>query len=155
MADDSKLKKGQTKGFDPAVKSILERIKTFSQHDRTEFATLLLKVHETDDQEEYESLVRALEEIWEQKPIVAEAFSLDEQPMSEGLKKWTTHVARRIKELREQAGMSIDALAKAADLPAEYVGLVEEAQESASNLALSKIANALHVEIGVIDPIAD
>ena len=149
------LNKPQTKGFDPAVKTILERIKTFSADDRKEFVAMLLKVHETDDPEEHESLVRAIEEIWEQKPIVVESFPVDDQPMSEGLKKWTAHVGGRIKELREKAGMSINALAKAADLPPEYVGQVEEAQESASNMALSKIANALHVDLGAIDPIAD
>jgi DNA-binding XRE family transcriptional regulator len=149
------LNKGQTKGFDPAVKNIVDHIKAFPPNDRTEFLELLLKVQETDDQEEHESLVRALEEIWEQKPIVADSFPLDEQPMSEGLKKWTAHVAGKIKALREKAGMTIDALAKAADLPPEYVGLVEEARESASNLALSKIANALHVDVGVIDPISN
>jgi DNA-binding XRE family transcriptional regulator len=149
------LNKGQTKGIDPAVKNMIDRIKTFSPDDRKEFVELLLLVQETSDQEEYESLVRALDEIWEQKPIAVDSFPLEDQPMTEGLKKWTTHVAGRIKELREKAGMSIEALAKSADLPPEYVLLIEEAQESASNFALSKIANALHVDVGVIDPITD
>ena len=147
--------KGRTKGIDPAVKNIIDRLKSFSLDDRKEFLALLLQVQETDDQEEYESLVRAIEEIWEQKPIVAEPFPADEQPMSEGLKKWTMHAAGRVKELREKAGMSVAALAEAAGLPPEYVGLVKQAQESASNFALAKIADALHVEVGVIDPIAD
>jgi hypothetical protein len=51
--------------------------------------------------------------------------------------------------------MSIAALAEAADLPLDYVGLIEGAQESASNLALSKIASALNVAVGAIDPIAE
>jgi hypothetical protein len=38
-------------------------------------------------------------------------------PISEGLKKWIAHVADSIRELREKAGMSTEALAKAADLP--------------------------------------
>jgi DNA-binding XRE family transcriptional regulator len=138
-----------------AVKNMVDRIKTFSREDRMDFLSLLLQVQETGDPEEHESLVRAIEEIWEQRPIVAESFPLDEQPMSEGLTKWTSHVANRIKELREEAGISIAALAEAADVPPEYVGLIEQAQESASNLALSKIAAALRVDVGEIDPIAD
>jgi hypothetical protein len=51
--------------------------------------------------------------------------------------------------------MSAEALAEAADLPPAYVGLIEQAGESARNLALSKIAAALHVDVGAIDPIAD
>jgi hypothetical protein len=35
------------------------------------------------------------------------------------------------------------------------VGLIEQARESASNLARAKIAGALHVDVGAIDPIAD
>jgi hypothetical protein len=149
------LNKGQTKGIDPAVRSVIDRLKTFSPEDRSEFLELLLQVQEMDDPEEYESLVRAIEEIWEQAPVVAEPFSADTQPVSERLKKWTTHVAVRIRELREKAEMSVAALAEAADLPPDYVSLIEEAQESASNLALSKIASALHVDVGAIDPIAD
>jgi hypothetical protein len=51
--------------------------------------------------------------------------------------------------------MSVEALAEAADLPPAYLGLIEHAQESASNLALPKIAGALHVDVNAIDPIAD
>ncbi len=149
------LNKGQTKGIDPVLKNMIDRIKTVSPDDRKEFITLLLLLQETEDQEEHESLARAIEEIGEQKPVVIKPFPLSNQPMSEGLKKWTTHVAERVKDLRVKAGMSLAALAEAADLPPDYVGLIEEAQESASNLALSKIANALHVDISVIDPIAD
>lgn len=149
------LNESTTKGTVPSVKNMLDRVKTFSAEDRKEFLELFALAQEADDQEEYESLLRAMEEILEQKPIIVDPFPLDEQPMGEGLKKWATHVASKVKELREKAGMSIEALATAADLPPEYVEQIEGVQESASNIALSKIAKALHVDVGVIDPIAD
>jgi len=41
--------------------------------------------------------------------------------------------------------MSVEALAEGADLPPAYVGLIEQAQESASNLSLDRSAIGLTI----------
>jgi len=145
----------QKQVMDPAVKALIERIKEFSPEDLKDWFDLVQQLHETDDQEEYESLIRAIEEIWEQKPVTVSSFPLTVQPLSPGLKKWAEHVGCKIRELRKNARMKQADLAKAAGLTQSEISRLENAENIATHLTLAKIARALSVDVGVIDPGAD
>lgn len=56
-------------------------------------------------------------------------------------------VGKRIKEIREKAGMSQKDLAYSADLDRSYIASVESGQRNISIVNLEKIANSLSVSL--------
>ncbi len=141
--------------IDPAVRALARRIKQLSSADFAELLDLVQNLRQADDPEEYDSWVRAIEEhLGERKPG-ANPFPLDDEPMPPGLKKWADHVGRRIRELRKSAGMKREDLAAAAGLTESHISRLENAEHSATHMTLTKIAKALGVEVGEIDPSTD
>ena len=140
---------------DTAVRDLARSIKQLSPADFDELLGLVRRLREADDQEEYDSWVRAIEELLGPRTAVAEPFPLTEGPMTPGLKAWSEHVGRRIRELRKDAGMKQADLASAAGLTQSHVSRLENAEHSATHLTLTKIAEALGVEVGEIDPCTD
>jgi len=56
-------------------------------------------------------------------------------------------IGRRIKELREAAGISQKELAYTADLDRSYIASVENGQRNVSIINIEKIANALKISL--------
>jgi DNA-binding XRE family transcriptional regulator len=144
---------------DPMVKTLaktlIETLRRLSAADLEELTDLLQCLRNTDDQEEYESVMRAIEEILEQEPLTVSSFPLTEQTISPGLKSWTEHVGRKIRELRTKAKMKQADLAEAAGLTQTDVRRLEKAEKVVTHLTLAKIARALSVDVGDIDPCAE
>ena len=59
----------------------------------------------------------------------------------------TARVAKNIRLLREQKGLSQEKLAFLADLHRVYVGQIERGEKSPSLLTLQKIAGAMGIEV--------
>jgi DNA-binding XRE family transcriptional regulator len=140
---------------DPTVRALAAIAKRLSPADFDEFIELVRNLRRADDQEEYDSWIRAIEELLEQGPAVAEPFPMADGPMSPGLKRWAEHVGRKIRELRKGAGMKQADLAAATGLTQSHISRLENAEHSATHLTLTKIAKALGVAVGKIDPCAD
>jgi DNA-binding XRE family transcriptional regulator len=150
-------------GFPEAVKSailalsiLIDRIGTLPKADRDDLFELLQEWRKASDHEEQASIRRAMEEILAQIPVKTRPFDLPaEKPLTRGLKAWAEHVGRRIRELREQKGFTQVELARAAGIPQSHLSRLENAEHSATNLTLEKIAGALGVPVGTIDPCTD
>jgi DNA-binding XRE family transcriptional regulator len=140
---------------DPAVKTLGSIARRLSSADFDEFIELVRRLRKADDQEEYDSWLRAIGELLEQQPVGAEPFPLADEPMPPGLKRWAEHVGRSIRKLRKRAGMTQTDLARAAGLTQSHVSRLENAEHSGTHLTLTKIAKALGVEVGEIDPCTD
>ncbi|SRR5579885_2987294 len=140
---------------DPAVRALAQSIKRLSPADFDELLDLVRRLHEADDQEEYDSWIRAIEELLEVQPTGTEPFLLKDEPMPSGLKKWAEHVGGKIRELRREAGLTQVDLARAAGLTQSHVSRLENAEHSATHLTLTKIAGALGVDVGQLDPCID
>lgn len=152
LTEDQSIQKRLT---DPMMKTMVETLRRLSRADLEELTYLLQCLHNTDNQEEYESLVLAIEEILEQKPLTVSSFPLTEQTISPGLKRWTEHVGRKIRELRTKAKMTQADLAQAAGLTQSDVSRLEKTEKIVTHLTLEKIARALTVDVGDIDPCAE
>ena len=72
--------------------------------------------------------------------------------MPPGLKGWVEHVGGKIRELRTGAGMTQADLARAAGISPDDIRRLEDLEHPASHLALTRIARALGVDVGEIDP---
>lgn len=141
--------------IDPAVRTLAAIAKRLSPADFEEFIELVRRLRQADDQEECDSWVRAIEELLGPQPVGAEPFPLTDEPMTPGLEGWAKHVGRRIRQLRTGIGLMQVDLAEAAGLTQSHISRLENAEHSATHLTLTKIAKALGVEVGEIDPCAD
>jgi DNA-binding XRE family transcriptional regulator len=139
-----------------ALSILIERIGSLPKPDRDELFELLQEWRQADDPEEQRSVRRAMEEILAQIPIRTKPLSSAAgEPMSRRLKAWAEHVGRRIRELREKAGLNQAELAEKAGLTQPHISRLENAEYSATNLTLEKIAKALGVRVGDLDPCVD
>jgi DNA-binding XRE family transcriptional regulator len=137
-----------------ALSILIDRIGSLPKADRDDLFELLQEWRKTGEPEEKDSLQRAMEEILAQVPVSVRSLP----PPGEAtgvLKSWAEHVGAKIRQLRAEAGMTQDQLAETAGLPQSHISRIENAQHSATHLTLEKIAKALGVEVGKIDPCAD
>jgi DNA-binding XRE family transcriptional regulator len=137
---------------DPPVRAFARSVKRLSQADFDEWLDLVRHLHRADDQEEYDSWIRAIEELLAPRPTGTEPFPLEDEPMPPGLKRWVEHVGGKIRELRTGAGMTQADLALAAGISPDYIRRLEDLEHPASHLALTRIARALGLNVGEIDP---
>ncbi len=149
MTEERSSQRGPT---DPAVKTFAAIARRLSPGDFDEFIELVRHLRQAEDPEEYDSWVRALEELMEQHPARADSFPLADEPMPFGLKRWAEYVGLRIRRLRKAAGMKQANLAAAAGLTQSHIGRLENAEHGATHLTLTKIAKALGVDVGELDP---
>lgn len=139
-----------------ALSILIDRIGSLPQADRDELFELLQAWRKASDPEEQQSIRRAMEEVLAQIPVSVKSMELPrEKALSRGLSGWAEHVGKRIKELREKAGLTQVQLAEKAGLPQSHVSRLENAEHSATNMTLEKISRALGVSVGEIDPCAD
>ncbi len=139
-----------------ALTILIDRIGTLPKADRDDLFELLQEWRKTDDPEEQRSIRRAMEEIFAQLPITTKPLPLDsDESLARGLKAWKGHVGQKIRELRKEAGLTQTQLADQAGLPQSHVSRLENAEHSPTNMTLQKIARALDVPIGEIDPCGD
>lgn len=139
-----------------AVGIVFERAASLPKADRDDLFELFQCLSTAEGPEEVRDIKRTMLEILTQSPPAAEPMTpADDEPMTRGLKKWTEHVGKTIRELREQAGMTQTQLAEEAGLTQSHVSRLEKAEHSATHLTLQKIARALGVDVGKLDPCVD
>jgi DNA-binding XRE family transcriptional regulator len=138
-----------------AVAIVMERIKSLPQEDRDDLFELAMEIPKAETDEECESLLTAMLEILEQEPLrLIEVDPAETFRPGKGLQKWIDWVSKRIRALREQAGLTQAELAERTGLPQSHISRLENAQHSPSRKTLEKIAAGLRVELKEIDPSA-
>ena len=139
-----------------ALSVLIDRIGTLPKVDRDELFELLQEWRKADTPEDQDSIHRAMEEILAQVPITVKPMTLSPRPaMTRGLHEWAKHVGKSIRTLREGQGLTQTQLAERAGLPQSHISRLENAEHSPTHLTLEKIAKALGVEVGTIDPCLD
>ncbi len=139
-----------------AMSVLIDRIGSLPKADRDDLFDLLQAWRRAGDPEEQRSIRRAMEEILAQIPVTVKPMPMhSDKPLSRGRKRWAEHVGRKIKALREQGGLSQVQLGEKADLPQSHISRLENAEYSPTHLTLEKIARALDVSVGDIDPCVD
>ncbi|MGL4462287.1 MAG: helix-turn-helix domain-containing protein [Planctomycetia bacterium] len=140
-----------------ALSVVMERIRSLPKADRDDLYELVGAIREETDDETRRGIQRAMEEILAQIPIRTKPmpFPTADKALSRGLDAWAKHVGQTIRQLRERAGLSQTELAEKAGLTQSHVSRIENAAHSATHLTLEKVAKALHVDVGVVDPCVD
>lgn len=128
---------------------VIEQVHSLPKPDRDEFVTLMQLLRDASDQEERHSLQVAMEEILAQTPIKAETIDLSAAPPASAFAR---HVGKTLKRLREKSGLTQQQLAEKSGLLQSHVSRIERGEYSPTNKTLTKLAAALGVPIGVLDP---
>ncbi len=137
-----------------AIGIVMERIQKLPQEDRNDLYELLKELVTAQTCDERESIGVTMLEILDQRPVQVQPMNLAEDPPGPGLQKWIDYVSGRIRTLRRAANLTQDELAEKAGLPQSHISRLESAKHSPSRATLEKIAAALGVPLGELDPSA-
>ncbi len=137
-----------------ALSVLCERIDALSTEDRQAVVESLAEWNKETDAEEKRQIFATIEEIVAQRPVTWHQMPVppDASPMTPVLHDWAKTVGRRIREFREAAGWNQSQLAEKAGLTQSHISRLENAEHSATNFTLEKIAKALGVPIARLDP---
>ncbi len=136
-----------------ALSVLLDRIDSLPKADRDDLFELVQELRRAEDQEEKVEIYRAMEEILAQRPLTVRALSFtDAIPLSRGLKAWAERVGKKIRDAREFAHLTQTQLAEKSGLPQSHISRLENAEHSATNMTLEKIAKALGIQVSDLDP---
>jgi DNA-binding XRE family transcriptional regulator len=137
-----------------ALSILIERIGALPEADRDDLFELLQEWRAVESEEDRRSIHLAMEEILAQAPITVQPLP-DAPAKSPKQQPWCEHVGRRIRELRTAAGLSQQELAEKARLTQSHISRIENAEHRPNHFTISKIAEALGVEVGNIDPVVN
>jgi len=139
-----------------AVSILAPRFRRLAQPDRDAIAELIQHWCTTDDREEQDSAIRAIEELLAQVPVsVRPLLEGEAKPLSGKRRSWAEHVGRTIRAMREQAGLSQAELGEHSGLTQSHISRLENAEHSPTHLTLTKIAGALGIDVKMLDPDVD
>jgi DNA-binding XRE family transcriptional regulator len=137
-----------------ALGIIVERIQSLPADDKDDLYKLMLELPKASCAEELESVVVTMREILDQAPVTVRPVEMNDEAPGAGLQKWLDFVSERIRTLRKSAGLTQEELAAKSGLPQSHISRLEAAKHSPTRMTLEKIAQALGVEIGQLDPSA-
>jgi DNA-binding XRE family transcriptional regulator len=139
-----------------ALSVLANRISGLPPRDRDDLFSLFQAWRDTKDPEELQGIRAAMEEILAQAPISVRPLALEEaRKVPERNRAWAKHVGSKIRDMRERMGLNQSELAEKARLTQSHVSRLENAEHTATSFTLRKIADALGVSVGEIDPCAD
>ncbi|MFO0799200.1 MAG: helix-turn-helix transcriptional regulator [Gemmataceae bacterium] len=139
-----------------ALSVITSRINKLGPGDRDDLFALMIEWQRSSDKDERVSVKTAMLEILTQGQVTAKPLPLTgEHPIPVKAESWARHVGMTIRKLRDQAGLTQEQLAQRAGLPQSHISRIETATYTATHKTLEKIAAALGVKVGDLDPTVD
>ncbi|MEI7688101.1 MAG: helix-turn-helix transcriptional regulator [Planctomycetota bacterium] len=135
-----------------ALSVIINRINSLPRSDRDDLFELVKELQTAQAGEETYAIVQSMEEILAQTPVSAVTMKDDGAKLSKKSKLWAKHVGAAIRKAREGLDWSQSKLAEEAGLPQGHLSRIENADLTVTHLTLKKIAKALSIEVGQLDP---
>ena len=124
-----------------ALGIVNNRIRSLSPADRNDLFELMTARFNTNDHDEQESIRRAMIEILTQGKVQTKSLQLTaDNPLSENAKKWAAHVGKKIKQLRDAAGLTQAQLSELSGLPQSHISRLERAEYTPTHITLLKLA---------------
>lgn len=77
---------------------------------------------------------------------------MEDEEVPPGLQRWMDYVGKKIRNRREEAGLTQGQLAEKSGLPQSHISRLENSVHSPSRSTLEKIANALQISVAEFDP---
>ncbi|MBN2209998.1 MAG: helix-turn-helix transcriptional regulator [Sedimentisphaerales bacterium] len=137
-----------------AVAFLLKRFEKLSKESYDDLMSLGLNATKCQTEEEYLEIMETMREILFPDELIGKihkgrAGSIHQ---TDNLKKRSDWIGKQIKEKRMKKGWTQDDLAKKCELPQPHISRLEAGVHSPSNKTLKKIAKALGISVGDLDP---
>ncbi|HEX5443709.1 MAG TPA: helix-turn-helix transcriptional regulator [Pirellulales bacterium] len=133
-----------------AIAVLVERIRSLPPDDKEDLFELSKILFNAESDEEEAAAVRAVREILDQPKGNVVAFTADDEPI--GTESWLDFVSARLREAREQAGLTQAELAQRTKLPQSHISRLENGVHSPSSATIEKIAAATGKPPSFFDP---
>jgi ribosome-binding protein aMBF1 (putative translation factor) len=136
-----------------AVGIVFDRVSRLSPEDKADLFELAKALHTAKTREDWVSAQNAMLEILDHSKVAAIPLPMHrEAARSEGLKKWVNHVGTKVRELRKAQGLTQERLAELSALPQSHISKLENGEHSPSHKTVDRLAEALGVDAGKLDP---
>ena len=138
-----------------ALGIVVQRINVLPADDRQELYELLKEIPNAKDREELDSIVVAMREVLDQRPVrLVPGDQNENMEPRPGLQKWIDYVSAKIRTRRKEADLTQEELAKRSGLPQSHISRLEAGKHSPSRVTLEKLAEALGAKLSEFDPSA-
>jgi DNA-binding XRE family transcriptional regulator len=138
-----------------ALAIIADRIRGLPTEDRVELYALMKELLGAATCEDSNAAMVAIREVLDQSTVRLSRMDQGEKSLpGDGLQKWIDYASKKIRELRDRAGMTQDELAAKSGLPQSHISRLESGKHSPSRVTLEKIAAALGLSVSEFDPSA-
>ena len=137
-----------------AIAATINRICELPLEDRNDFYELTRLLADVETQEDVESIRKAMLEILDQRDGRIEPLAPDSDQSGAENQNWREFSGQRVKEAREAAGLTQAELADRSGIPQSHISRIENAVHSPSRKTLERIAEALGIELKILDPSA-
>lgn len=135
-----------------AVSIVMDRIKGLSREDRDDLFLLVKELASATTDEDRLGICDTMVEILDGRSVSVERADLSEpgsQP--EKLQRWTDWVGKRIRDARNETGLTQEQLAERSGLPQSHISRIENAKHSPARATIEKIAAALNKPVSFFD----
>ncbi len=133
-----------------AFSILMDRIGSLSKADRSDLFELLTEWGKETDADERANVQDAMLEIIASEPVTA--MPLDLGNSASPPTEFAKFFGRKVKQLREKAGLSQKQLAETIGIPQSYVSRIENGEHAPTFKTRTKFAEALGVDTRDLDP---
>lgn len=135
------------------ISFLMHRISNLSKDALADLVSLGPELASCSSEQEYREIAETMREILFADEQIG---AVREGPMSggttKGLEKRIRWVSGQIKKFRTEAKLTQEELAERSGLPQSHISRLESAQHSPSHRTLERIAEALGISVGDLDP---
>ncbi|HMN42711.1 MAG TPA: helix-turn-helix domain-containing protein [Phycisphaerales bacterium] len=137
-----------------AIGIVTDRMARLTKEDSDLMLGFFQDLNAAESDEDRNAALEAMFELLEGKPVGVRKLDLERETNDEGgkLQAWKEWVSAKIREVRNQKGLTQEQLAEKTGLPQSHLSRIENAKHSPSRVTLEKIADALGVPVKLFDP---
>jgi DNA-binding XRE family transcriptional regulator len=135
-----------------SIAIVKERLSRVTDAEMTDLCRLLPAIVSTDEEERMAAMEAAYEILIPRKGTLSAADFSQADPRSPGMSNWLQFVSQRLKDAREQAGLTQSQLAEKCGLPQSHISRLENGLHSPTSKTLEKISEALGIPASHFDP---
>lgn len=129
------------------------RLKSLPKSVSEDLISLIPELQQCENAEEYGELSKTMRELIFPELIDGQKVAtFSEITPSEALLKRMTYIGNKIREHRKVAGMNQEQLSSATGLTQSHISRLESGKHSPSHETLKRIADALGIDVGKLDP---
>jgi DNA-binding XRE family transcriptional regulator len=135
-----------------AVTVVMDRIGRLTKDDRDDLFALVKELACAATDEDRNGIRDTMVEILDGRVLTVEQADLSESgPQPEKLTKWTQWLSKKIRDARNEAGLTQEQLAEKSGLPQSHISRIENAKHSPARATIEKIAIALNRPLADFD----